>query len=65
MDGNRCPICLREFDRRYDLRQHMKKVGHTIDGIKAISCTSDEARMAAYHREKANAPHTVVNRYGK
>lgn len=63
--SNKCPVCLREFDRRGDLRQHMKSKGHTIDGLKALSKGSDEARMAAYHREKANDPHVTVHRFGK
>lgn len=50
--SNKCPVCLKEFEARRDLIQHMKKVGHTIDGNKHLARGSDEARMAAYHRDK-------------
>lgn len=63
--ANKCPVCLKQFDRRSDLRQHMKRKGHTIDGIKPLARQSDDARMAAYHREKIGDDHVVVVRYGK
>lgn len=62
--SNKCPVCLKEFDERGRLLVHMKRVGHTIDGHKAIVCGSDEARMAAYHREKTGEIKKNM-RYGK
>lgn len=62
--SNKCPVCLRECDTRQGLLQHMKRLGHTIDGHKALARESDDARMAAYHREKTGEKVKIV-RYGK
>jgi hypothetical protein len=55
---------LKSFDERYQLRTHMRRKGHTIDGPKALAAKSDEARMAEYHRERTGERVSSL-RYGK
>lgn len=62
--SNTCPVCLKSFDERYQLRTHMRRKGHTIDGPKALAAKSDEARMAEYHRERTGERVSSL-RYGK
>lgn len=62
--SNKCPVCLKEFGERSSVIAHMKRRGHTLAGNKFLARESDEARMAAYHREKTGEKVEIV-RYGK
>ncbi len=64
MNGNRCPVCLKEFATRQSVLDHMRSLGHTIDGHKSNVKQSDEARMALYHAEKTRRNQRIY-RYGK
>jgi hypothetical protein len=48
----RCPFCLKPFAEQRDLREHMKRKRHSIDGAKGFVRNTPEHRMAEYHRDK-------------
>jgi Zinc finger, C2H2 type len=48
----KCPVCLKPFDDRSGLRQHMKRKRHSIDGPKGFVRETPEHKLAEYHRDK-------------